>query len=77
MKSIERRKDEGRLEYLARLGVTKSLGIAAVAAAGVVLLPALAGPFAAVGMLEGLQAGGFGVAQQRLRQRRLKKNGPS
>jgi hypothetical protein len=73
MKSLERRKGEGRGEHLARLGVAKSLGFAALAAAGAVMIPPVGAPLAAAAMFEGLQAGAFGITHQHLKAKRLKK----
>lgn len=77
MKGLEKRKDEGRLEYLTRLGVIKNLGVAALAAAGAVLMPPVGAPLAAVAMVEGLHGGGLAVAHQHLKGKRLKKTQPS
>jgi hypothetical protein len=75
MKSFERRKNEGTLEYWSRLAVTENLGVVAVAAVGAVLMPPLAPVLTGVAVIEGLQAGGFSVIRRRLEQRRLKKAG--
>lgn len=67
MKSMERRPGEGRMEYLARLATIKSIGFAALAAAGAVLVPPAAVLLVPAAAIESVQAGVFHVAQQRLK----------
>lgn len=73
MEGLKKRKEEDKLEYLARLGVVKNLGVAALAAAGAVLIPPVGVPLAAVAVVEGLHGGGLAVAHQHLKGKRLKR----
>jgi hypothetical protein len=70
MSIAERKPGEGRMEYLSRLGVAKSLGFGALTAAGAVLMPPLAPALVTATILEGLSAGGFGMAHSHLKGKR-------
>lgn len=73
MKTMERRHGEGRMEYLVRLGVIKSIGLGALTAAGAVLIPPAAPVLVAATVAEGIGGGAFAVAHQKLKNQRLNK----
>ncbi len=74
MSSAEKHGEEGKLEKLARLGVKKSIGVAALAGVGAILAPpAAAAVLTVVAAGEVVQAAMLPVFQERLKRRRLAK----
>ncbi|HSW66255.1 MAG TPA: hypothetical protein VLI54_03915 [Bacillota bacterium] len=74
MSSAEKYGEESKLEKLARLGVKKSIGVAALAGVGAVLAPpAAAAVLTVVAAGEVVQAALLPAFQERLRRRRLQK----
>ena len=74
MSNAEKYSQESKLEKLARLGVKKSIGVAALAGAGVILAPpAAAAVLTVVAAGEVVQAAVLPMVQERLKKRRLQK----